>query len=422
MTPAAIRAPLACALLALAASPVLAQPEDVRVDLVGEVRVRSELDDRTPEAGADHATLLRTRLGAEIALGSEAGGFVQLSDSRVFGEEESTLTDASADRLDLHQAYLDWRPVENARVRAGRQELAFADERLVGPVGWANVTRAFDGVRATLEAGDWTVDGFAAVLDEGAAVLAIGLDPRRNESEDDDRSVFGAWASSPYVDLFVIGDRNAVEGDRTDIDRVTVGGYLRGSRGPLRGRLTAAWQTGEQTSAGSDRQDVEAYLVSGRVDAELGGPIRPSVGAQLDVVSGDDDPADDTFGAFSTLYATNHAFYGFMDFFLDVSGQTGGRGLVDLIARGSVRAGEWRLAADLHRLWLQEERADGERTIGTELDVTAGRTVVEGFAVQAGYSVFDPADGAAGAPVVLGDDTLQWAYLMATLRFRARLQ
>lgn len=393
------------------------QADSVRVMFAGEVRVRSELDARTAGSAADQATLLRTRLGAHVTVGSTAGAFIQISDSRAFGEEENTLTDASADRLDVHQAYLEWMPVETIRLRAGRQELAFGDERLIGPVGWANVTRAFDGVRATWSAGAWTVDAFGAVVAERDALLATGLDPRLNEGAGNDQTLFGVWASAARADLFVIIDRNAASGSQTEIDRYTVGGYLRGRVGPFNATGTLAWQLGRQTSAGGARQDINAYLLSGAVTYRMSGELAPEVGARVDLLSGDSSPTDGTFTAFNTLYATNHPFYGFMDFFLNLPPQTGDRGLVDLVARGALHPSRWTLRADLHQLLLSETPGGTQRAIGVELDLTVARPIVEGFTMQAGYSVFDPAAAAVGPPIALGSEILHWAYLQGTMRF-----
>lgn len=390
----------------------------MRVAMSGEVRVRSELDARTSGTGTDHATLLRTRLAALAQVGDEVSAYIQISDSRALGEETSTLTDAAADRLDLHQAFLSWTPRETVELRIGRQELAFADERLMGAVNWANVTRAFDGARLTLRRGPWTIDGFATVLDERAALLATGLSPRANQDSASDRTLVGLWASTDDVDLFVLADRNAVDGPtRTDIDRFTLGARGRGRFGRLSVRGTAAVQLGRQDQAGAPRQDIEAYLLTAAAEYGFDGPSRGRIGAQIDILSGDEDPLDDSFGSFNTLYATNHAFYGYMDLFLDLPRQTEGLGLVDLIVRGAVQPREWTLRADLHRFLLARESAAGDHGIGYELDLTASRALARGLGLRVGYSLFSPSAAGEVPPVGLGPDTLHWAYVQLLARF-----
>jgi len=392
--------------------------DSIEVTLTGEMRVRNEVDARTSGVGTDQATLLRSRLGARVKGREGVGGYLQISDSRAFGEEQNTLTDASADHLDMHEAYLSWAPRDRVRLRLGRQELAFADERLIGAVNWANVSRAFDGLRVTLRAGGWNLDGFGAVLRERDALLATGLDPRRNQGKNNDRVLYGVWAQTAAADLFAVVDQNATAGETiTNIDRVTFGGYGRLGLGRLHGRAMLAVQLGRQTPADASRQDIAAYMVSSALTYRLPAAVHAEVGAQIDLLSGDGATDDANFGSFNTLYATNHAFYGYMDLFLNIPSQTGGLGLVDLIGRGSVRPGEWTVRADVHHFLFQESPPSGSRSIGTELDLTITRPLAPGLGLRAGYSLFAPAAAAGAPPIGLGEDTLHWAYLQALMHF-----
>jgi len=49
------------------------------------------------------------------------------------------------DNFDFRQAYLEFK-VPHADIKAGRQELRFGGERLVGVSDWTNVSRTFDAV------------------------------------------------------------------------------------------------------------------------------------------------------------------------------------------------------------------------------------------------------------------------------------
>ena len=91
---------LASLALALLASPLAGQGPAIRFD--GEIRFRGEWDDRTAVTNADAATLSRIRLGGRIAADARLRGYVQLQDARAWGAATNTLTDASADQLDLH--------------------------------------------------------------------------------------------------------------------------------------------------------------------------------------------------------------------------------------------------------------------------------------------------------------------------------
>lgn len=139
----------------------------------------------------------------------------------------------------------------------------------------------------------------------------------------------------------------------------------------------------------------------------------------LDVLSGDEDASDDTYGAFHTLYATNHKYYGYMDVFLDPAARTRDAGLLDGMAAASLSlAQSLTLDVDAHGFWLQQELpAATERLIGWELDVTLPVPLGPGQQLQLGYSAFR--NGPAAPLLGLGDDdkVSHWAYVQATFSF-----
>lgn len=426
MKPSWLILPFAAALLLLAAraaaqAPASAQPPAPALPftLTAEVRVRAELDLRTPDTAADAATLLRTRVGLRVPVSPHARIFAQVQDARAFGEEEGGTTDASAGQLDLHQGWLEWSDSVGGRpwaFRAGRQEISFGDERLVGAAGWTNTGRSFDGAR--LAAGPLNL--FAAQVRERDRLGPAGLDPRQNEGEDRDALFGGAYLDARRGDLYVLHERNGAGPGTEDVNRTTVGARL--ERAPGRGLfwdVEAAWQTGTQrrlpaAPAEPREQEVGAWFAVGRVGwAQPAGTLRQAR-AGLDWLSGDDDPADGRFSAFHTLYGTNHKFYGFIDVLDALPGSTGGRGLVDAYAGAAVAPlPALPVDAALHRFWLAEEAAEG-RDLGWELDLTLPFTV-GGLRAQAGWSTF--LNGAAAPTVGLGEEGewLNWGYVQVTV-------
>ena len=438
----------ATASLALAvAAPAAAQPLAPPLQFSGEVRYRGELDRRTPDTpdrdgGFDAVSLLRTRLGLRVPVSSAVRVFIQLQDARAFGEETNTLTDATADRFDLHQGYIelaDSLAGYPLLARLGRQEIALGDERLIGVVGWSNTGRSFDGLRLQVGA----LNAFATQIREQDAVLPIGVDPRANEGEDRDHSFFGLYLDARPGDLYLLHDRQATgvnlgagtgTGAVSDVDRTTFGGRLELPTTPLRPlffEAEAVYQFGNQrTSFGPAlrAQDIDAWMAIGRlgIAAPTPGPFR---GARLglDWLSGDDDLADDRYGAFNTLYATNHKFYGFMDLYLDPARDTGGRGLVDgLVGVTLGLTPQLALDATLHRFWTATARsvaAPGggfteDRDLGWELDLTLPFPVRPGLGGLAGYSLYRTGEAAplAGLGTESGD-LLHWAYLQLQVNF-----
>ena len=413
--PSLVSAPLALALGAAVLAPPAAAQDAPEVVLSGEIRVRSELDARA-DSGADHATLLRTRLGVGIALSPHARLFAQVQDARAFGEELGTL-DASADQIDLHQGWLELSDSLGGRewsARIGRQEIVFGDERLVGALGWANTGRAFDGIRVRTGA----LNLFAASIRELDRVAAPGVDPRQNEGRDRDHAFGGIYLDARIGDAYLLHDRNAAGGMRTDVDRTTVGARV--DRRPARGfgfEAEAAYQFGGQwTVDPAVEQDVSAWFATGRAGWVSPGALRAArVG--IDWLSGDDDAADGDYTVFNTLYGTNHKFYGAMDFFTDIPAHTGGRGLVDALASVTVAPRPTLpVEATLHRFWLAEE-APGGRDLGWELDLTVPFAAVPGVRALAGYSVFRTGGAAPAAGLPDEGAWLHWGFVQLTAGF-----
>lgn len=370
----------------------------------GQLRLRAEWDGRTAGAGDDAATLSRIRVGVRAELVPWARAYVQLQDSRGWGTEGNTLTDAAADQFDLHQGYAELGTVARVAGRLGRQELALGDERLVGAVGWSNTGRAFDGARLLGAAGgvQWSV--FWMNVAERDSLLVSGTDPQANQGENDDGWLLGGFASTAFggatAELTALVDRKAL----TD-ELYTVNLRVHGATGLLRYEAAGAYQFGP---------DVRAFFLSGRAGAAVGSG---AIDAQADYLSGGADPAEAATRAFHTLYATNHKFYGYMDYFLAAPSQLDEAGLVDVMLRGSVPVARAVTArADLHHFRTARERS-GEHALGTELDLVGSWKAAMPVTVEIGGGLFFPRPLASALlpAFAAGDDPTYWGYVQLTL-------
>ncbi|MDH4043146.1 MAG: alginate export family protein [Gemmatimonadota bacterium] len=386
--------------------PTLAAQELPTVKFSGELRLRGEWDGRTVGASDDAATLSRIRLGARVALNGWLGAFAQLQDARAWGTETNTLTDASADRLDLHQGYAEIGTVDRVLGRLGRQEIALGDERLVGAVGWANTGQAFDGARMLGRAGgvDWNV--FWMNVAERDSLLATGPNPQLNQGVGDDGWLIGGFASRKFsgatAEFTVLVVRKAVTEES-----YTTNFRLHGAAGAFLYEGAGAYQFGPSRSA---------YFASGKVGLGVG---QGSLAAQVDYLSGDDDPTAGDVKAFNTLYATNHKFYGYMDYFLNLPGQLDQAGLMDAMLRGSLTlSSKTRVRADLHHFRLARERANA-RGLGTEIDLVGNWTMAQYAGLEIGGGLYLPADLVTTLLPAFADgsDATYWGYAQLTLRW-----
>ena len=96
-------------------------------------------------------------------------------------------------------------------------------------------------------------------------------------------------------------------------------------------------------------------------------------------------------GTFDTLYATNHKFYGEMDFFLAVPAHSLNLGLIDIGGRlAAVPGKKVKVHLDAHHLRSVESGSDN--TFGTELDLKVIYAPIEHVAFRALYGIFLPGD------------------------------
>ena len=393
------------------------------VELSGELRLRGEVERPAPVDTTDGFVLSRARLGVLAALANRASVFLQVQDARTFGEETSTV-DGSADRLDVHQAWLELvtgMGRSELSLRAGRQEIALGNERLVGPVGWSNTGRSFDAARLTLagaEAG-WQVTALAAVVGERGRRLQ-GTEPVPERS---DHLLLGAYGDTRVLDVYGLFDRSATYRTWTGIDRGTLGARVElPPQSGLSAWAEGALQVGNQLLDGGTPQDISAYLLGGRVNYGMPAGVLANVGVGADYLSGDETPADDEYGAFNVMYHTGHKWYGYLDLWLDPAARTGDRGLVDMMGNVTLRLREgWPLALDVHRFSTAEERAaDGASDLGWEVDATLPITIAPNQRLQLGYSAYRNGDA---MPVLgLGDADAwwHWGYAMLTFSFGGR--
>jgi hypothetical protein len=392
---------------------------DDTVSFSVQVRQRFEVDDKDFNSGTGLGSfnLLRTRIGAKFTPGENMKAFVQLQDSRVWGEEPGTL--AATDNVDLHQAFfyvadLYDKPVD---LKVGRMEFNLGPQRLIGAVGWSNVGRAFDGAMLRVRPPKVALNFFSFTEAERGVVEDLG-----------DRFLHGMFAEidlaeSYTTEVFWIWQR-WVPSDL--MNRHTVGFYA-AKKGRFHHETEFAYQAGNVGITYEDTDTTTAFIepdvaaLMAAINVGYGFPDvagKPDVTVGVDFLSGDDNPLEGDFKVFDTLYATNHKYYGFMDYFLNIPVHTGGLGLVDYHGRLSLKPmKKCKVMLDYHYfssvedfVYLDDEGEEAtSKAFGNEVDLTWSRKYNDNFSFAVGASVFVPGEI---FEMVRGEDTSSWFYLM----------
>jgi hypothetical protein len=406
-------------------------PQALKLEIGGQVRVRAEYRDplayNNPAATAknemeeDQDLLLeRVRLNLRFSLADQIEVFFQPQDQRTFGDEASVLSDEA--NLDVHQGWVEMRDLMTPgfSIRIGRQELSYGDQRLVSPLDWSNIARAWDGLKLRYAGDGWWAEGFYTVIKE-----VLGAE--------DDQDFYGLYASYTGVaahefDLYVFGrqlDDNlqpsetvvAAVNDRSDW---TAGLRLKGKAAGFDYSAEAMLQRGE---VGDD--DVESSAWALTLGYTVDHEWKPRIGIEATVASGDDDPTDGEIGTFDPLFPFGHFYQGFADVFAFRNGR-------DLVLHLQASpAPSFSLHLDVHSFRLVEEedawynfagaaiRRDATGNagdeVGEEIDLHARLAVGKHLKFWGGWSHFLPGSFVEDTPGT--ERSMDWFFLQAVVDF-----
>ncbi|WP_427965524.1 alginate export family protein [Altererythrobacter sp.] len=157
LTPAILLAAVLCPSVAYAEA-----DKDVTVTPYADIRYRLELVDQ--DGLPEDATASTLRVKAGVKLG-EWNGFSALVEGEAIARvgprdyndtvNGRTAYPVVADPSDvlLNQAYLQYRPIEEIAVKAGRQVVNLDNQRWIGSVGWRQNDQTLDAARLTVKPG-----------------------------------------------------------------------------------------------------------------------------------------------------------------------------------------------------------------------------------------------------------------------------
>ena len=390
--------------LALAATLIVAAtvPVDAQVDYELDGSLWGRFESRSIDEGVNsNFTWLQTRIGAEMFFSPLVSVFAQVQDTRRMGEETST-GDGSAERLDMHQGYLDLgdRAETPVWVRIGRQEYEVSRGRLVGIPIWSPVSRIFDGVRAVVPVGDAaTVELFGFQLAESTETV-----------NPDDAYLLGGWGVVPLGDgdLHLIGLHDRDNADLQTTRTTLVAQYF-GRTGPVTYRAEAGSQTGSVT---------DLDIVSGSLLTAFAAlpwdDGRGSVGLGVERYGGNANPAAGESAGFSDLFGRNHRFLGFADIIRDPRADLGGRGLLLLNPQVTWRVRpDLQLRGDYHRFMLVDSDGYDGSAVADEIVLQLWGEIMDGLDIRAGGSWVGAHDPLVDFGLSAGDQLFGYVQLSA---------
>jgi hypothetical protein len=391
----------------MASAPPPPLPNRLNLVLPKWIRVRGEFRERMEgfensgyTSGRDDVYWLsRLRLNATLIPSRDLSFQVQVQDARVAKKQVGATGAPFKAAVDVRMAFADVGAATGPfTVRAGRQELAFGEQRLVGHVSWLNAARTFDGARVTLRSKKTAVDVFAASV--------VRILPDTWDRSGNGNGFYGAYLTTtalvpkssvePY--FFFRQDKNlkSESGPFGELQQSTTGVRWAGMLpAKFEYGIEAAMQRG---SLGSD--SIKAWAAHTQLKTPAFGPALRAT-TEYNYASGDANPTDGLRGTFDQLYPTPHDKYGLAD-------QVGWRNIHHVRAGLDIaRIKGWPITANYHTWWLASAHdalylaggavaapaiASGApaRHVGQEIDLQVTHPITPQLALAAGYAHITP--------------------------------
>ncbi|MFA5257122.1 MAG: alginate export family protein [Opitutales bacterium] len=288
---------------------------------------------RTGRAGSDQILLLRTLLKAEIKA-DNYGLVAELIDARQeLADSGTPISTSFVDTFDILQAYASLKLKDlvsdgsATTVQLGRQTLDLGSRRLVARNRFRATMNAFDGVDIQWKSKGGTMLNvfYFMPVNRTPSAAADLLDNKQDFDESNgDTQFWGVFASiggmplGGTLELYVMGleEKDSASLATADRSLYTPGFrfFNKAGKGKFDFEIENMVQTGQSRAStkASDTKDLDTFAWSQHLGLgyTFDMPCAPRLSLEYDYASGDEDPADDEYNRFSTLYGVGRADFG----------------------------------------------------------------------------------------------------------------
>lgn len=349
--------------------------------LMGDFRLRYEMNDMDNDTKTANALTLRSRFGFEtgkyygFSVIAEGVNTAALIDDYA---PESTGYSAVGDPTDtaLNRLQINYEK-DGFNVALGRQRIIFDNARHVGNVGWRQNEQTYDAVKLGYQFNDFNVQ--YAYIDQVNMVNYKDTDTSHHLINAN-YSGFAIGSITAYA--YLLDDKD------TDAKSDTYGARLAGKQGLEDVDVIYSAEFATQKSRGNNA----IYM------AAEGGIAKSGITAAMGFESLGSDSRE--YG-FQTPLATKHAFNGWADQF----GVTPDDGLNDIYFKLGAKVAN----VDLLAVYHDYEAAKGSNDYGNELNLQAGMQINKHFSAGLKYAMYKKGDASTG----MVDDDKAWAWVEA---------
>lgn len=359
-----------------------------QVSISGEFRPRTEFRNgyrilSTPQNDPAFFTSQRTRLNLRYKKDQYTLKFSG-QDIRTWGEVEQL---GDIPNVNIHEVWAELNLNKSLQLKLGRQELIYDDHRLLGNVNWTQQARSHDALLLKYRDSSKKLK-----IDIGAAYNQEGENLLGNAYTLQNYKVLSyAWINKEFGLLNASGIilTDGFEIPNGDVNYCyTYGTHINYRMKPWNFAGTLYLQNGDD----ANRRNISAWMFAAAASYQINA-IQFKAG--YDHLSGgsidDENPAGQTF---NTLYATNHKFYGHMDYFLNIPADTRNGGLQDFyLSTGYQWTENTAINLTYHHFALAEEiqiptipGGTLDQNLASEIDFSFSHRFADDIEFRAGYS------------------------------------
>lgn len=352
--------------------------------------------------------------------------YVSAQDVRTWGSVANSSVDTKG-LFSVVEAYGELFFTKNLSLKAGRQIIAYDDDRIFGSLDWAMQARRHD----------------AAVIRYSDSTLSVHVGGAYNQNGEYSKltqyTVSGnyktfqyLWASKQMgkcnLSLLALNNGYAytrVNPDNGKKDSITVFSQTAGLRGEYKGDKFAGLAYGYlQVGKDNANKDLSAFDIAAEVSYKPVKGLLLTLGGEMLSGTSQTDTANKTNHSFNPFYGTNHRFNGYMDYFY-VGNHVNSVGLLDAFFKVhytykkvlvGLNTHMFNAAADVRDKSVTTGMEKMSANLGTEIDLTLAYNFTDGVSVQSGYSQMF---GTATMKALKGGQystTSNWAYVMLIIR------
>ena len=419
----------------------------------GESRLRYESLNgqyRKGNAGSDQIMALRTLLKLEGGY-RRFGGVLELHDARVYLDDDGTpLSTSFVNTHDILQSYLSFKiGIEKQAIqhefKLGRFTLDIGSRRFVERNDFRNTINSYSGVHYTFP---WS--GTGASIDvfytfpvrkrpEKSQREALAKNDFEFDDQDETRRFWGIHQQNMpmghgvLVDAFIYGLDETDRPNLSTQDRQVYSPGLRVKRVKSRGRwdfdFEGAYRFGTISASkvpGSKELDVQAHMLHAEVGYTFDTSWNFRMDLKLDLASGDDDPNDDAYGTYESLYGTRRGDLGNTS----INGPLSRANIMVPGLRFSFKKGRWDGRSSLQNMTMYSSKDSW--VVANLMDSTgaSGKYIGDGFDWRVRYWVLPKQlrGEIGGSHILFGEfaknvnggpesDSMNYGYLMMTAYF-----